>query len=117
MKSAPLSSREKALLCLSLVREKKAENPRLLDMQSTSPIADYILVCSGNSDRQVRAIADSVRIGLKERGCPDIGSEGYTEGKWILIDYGDVVVHIFCKDVREFYDIESLCPYAVEIKD
>ncbi len=111
-----MPSRDKVLLCLELVRDKKAENARVLDMQSTSPVADYILICSGSSDRQVKAIADSVRSGLKKKGCYDIGAEGYSEGRWILIDYGDVIVHVFSDEMRKFYDIESLWPDAVEVK-
>lgn len=112
-----ITSRDKALLCLELVRDKKAENPRVMDMQSTSPIADFILVCSGSSNRQVKAIADSVRIGLKKRGIYDIGAEGYSEGQWILVDYGDVIVHIFNDEMRKFYNIESLWPNAIEVRD
>lgn len=86
-------------------------------MKGRSPVADYILVCSGSSDRQVRAIADSVSKEMKNAGIYALGVEGYSEGRWILADYGDVIVHIFYGELRDFYDIESLWPYAVEVLD
>ncbi len=86
-------------------------------MRGSSPVADYILVCSGTSDRQVKSIADSVDREIKATGEHAIGIEGYTEGKWVLADYGDVIVHVFHDDLRGFYDIESLWPDAVEIGD
>ncbi len=99
------------------MEEKKAVNPRLLDMKGHSSVADFIIVCSGTSDRQVKAIADFVIKELKGAGSYSIGVEGYSEGKWVLIDYGDVVVHIFYGEMRDFYDIESLWPFASEVKD
>jgi len=86
-------------------------------MKGLSSIADYILVCSGGSDRQVKAIAESVCMSLKKKGAYALGVEGETGGKWILADYGDVIVHIFYDELRPFYDIESLWPYADEIED
>ena len=86
-------------------------------MQGRSAVADYILVCSGSSDRQVKAIADTISVELKKDGCYAIGIEGYNEGKWVLVDYGDVIVHIFYDVMRDFYDIESLWPYAVEVNE
>jgi len=85
-------------------------------MQGRSSIADYILVCSASSDRQVKAIADSISLELKKSGSYALNTEGYSEGKWVLADYGDLIVHIFYEPLREFYDIESLWPFAVEIR-
>ncbi len=105
------------MLCLALAKEKKAINPRLLDMQGRSTVADYILVCSGSSDTQVKAIADFIGSELKKKGSYAIGIEGEKEGRWVLIDYGDVIVHIFYDTTREFYNIESLWPFAVEVQE
>ena len=105
------------MFCLKAVNEKKAIDPRLLDMKGHSPVADYILVCSGSSDRQVKAIADSVSKDLKKGGVYAAGVEGYSEGKWVLADYGDVIIHIFYDELRGFYDIESLWPFAADVKE
>lgn len=84
-------------------------------MQGRSSLTDYVLVCSGSSDRQVKAIAESISKELKGAGIYPLGVEGENEGKWVLADYDDVVVHIFYEPLREFYDIESLWPFAKEV--
>lgn len=84
-------------------------------MKGHSPVADYILVCSGSSDRQVKAIADAIARMMKDEGCYAIGIEGSKEGRWVLGDFDDVIVHIFHDDIRYFYDIEKLWPHAVEV--
>lgn len=84
-------------------------------MKGHSPVADFIIVCSGASDRQVKAVADSISAGMKKEGIYAIGTEGYNEGRWVLVDFGDVIVHIFHEDLRYFYNIESLWPYAEEV--
>ena len=86
-------------------------------MKGHSPVTDYVVVCSGSSDRQVKAIADSVSKELKEEGFYASGVEGYSEGKWILQDFGDVIVHIFYDSIRDFYELEKLWPHAVEIDE
>ena len=107
---------DKALFCLKLAKEKKAINPRLLDMEGRSSIADFVLLCSASSERQVKAIADSLLKELKKIGTYALGVEGHSEGKWILVDYGDIIVHIFYDEARNFYNIEGLYPFASEIK-
>ena len=69
---------------------------------------DYFFICSGTSDRQVQAIAEGIQEVLEGKGIRALGLEGTREGKWILIDYEDVVVHIFLEPVRQFYDLEGL---------
>jgi len=103
------------MLCLKAAEDTKAIRPRLLDMQGRSSLTDYVLVCSASSDRQVKAIAESIRKELKKTGIYPLGVEGETEGQWVLADYDDVVVHIFYEPLREFYDIESLWPFAIEV--
>ncbi len=80
----------------------------LLDLKSISSFTEYFLVCSGRSDRQVQAIARSIDEHLKRMGIYSLGVEGFEEGKWILMDYDDVVVHVFLDPVRKFYDLEGL---------
>ncbi len=92
---------------LAAALDKKALEPMLLDVRGLCSYANYILLVSGRSDRQVDAIAESIRIGLK----PDatlIGSEGTSSGQWALLDYGDLVVHVFHHPAREHYDLEGL---------
>ena len=101
-------SKEKSLLCLRAAIEKKAINPVLLEMRGITSIADYFFICSGKSDRQVQAIAQAIEKILKKKGIQSLGQEGTLEGKWILMDYEDVIVHIFLEPVRKFYDLEGL---------
>ena len=90
-----LSSSERALKCAELAFDKKAFDIHALDISRVSSIADFIVIISGASDRQVKAISDSIRIGLKKYGkVNDV--EGESEGKWVVMDYGDVLVHIVC---------------------
>ncbi len=101
-------SRTKFLLCVKAAIEKKAFDLVLLEMKRISSFTDYFLLCSGKSDRQVQAIAQAVEEALEKKGIRFIGQEGKVEGKWVLMDYGDVVVHIFLEPVRAFYDLEGL---------
>ena len=101
-------SRTKSLLCLKAALEKKALDPVLIELKGTTSFTDYFLLCSGKSDRQVQAIAQGIEEALKKNGVRPLGQEGTTGGKWILIDYEDVVVHVFLEPVRKFYDLEGL---------
>jgi ribosome-associated protein len=88
--------------------DKKALVPVLIDVSGQATYTDFIAIVSGRSDRQVDAIADNVIDVMKQRGAYLLGREGTGNGRWTLLDFGDVVVHIFYHPVREFYDIESL---------
>ncbi len=101
-------SKAKSILCLKAAIEKKAEDPVLLELKGLSSITDYFLLCTGKSDRQVQAIAQGIEEALKKRGIRPIGQEGSEHGRWILMDYDDVVVHVFLEPVRKFYDLEGL---------
>ena len=110
-----LSPGKRALMCAELAFDKKAFDIRALDISKVSTIADYLVIISGASDRQVQAIADSIRIGLKKYGkVNDI--EGEKEGKWIVMDYGDVLVHIFHDPLRSHYDLDGLWNIAPELE-
>ena len=82
--------------------------PVLLDVSGLCSYTEYLLIVSGRSDRQVDAIADCVRLELKKRGHTAIGMEGTSTGQWALLDYGDVVIHVFHHPLREHYNLESL---------
>jgi ribosome-associated protein len=110
-----LSSEERALKCAELAFDKKAYDIRALDISRVSSIADFLVIISGSSDRQNQAIADNIRIGLKKYGkINDI--EGASEGKWIVMDYGDVLVHIFLNDLRRHYDLDGLWSMAPQLE-
>jgi ribosome-associated protein len=95
---------------------KKALLPVLIDVTGRASYADYIGIVSGKSDRQVDAIADGVNQAMRERGRRLFGREGTGNGRWALLDYGDVVVHVFYHPVREVFDIESLWIDAPRVK-
>lgn len=103
-----MRSNEKALTIGKLAEEKKAREVLILDLANLTDIADFFVVGSGTSDRQLRTIAESVELGMKQRGVRPISVEGYDEGRWIIVDYGDVVFHAFLEPLREMYDLESL---------
>ena len=102
-----LTSRERAIRCALFALEKKALDVRILEIKRLSSIADYLVLSSGRSDKQAQAIADSVKQGLKEFGKA-LDIEGLREGNWIVIDYGDVIVHVFKEEVRRYYNLEEL---------
>ena len=111
-----MQSHDRAQKCAAFVLDKKAYNVRILDVRKISSLTDFIVLASGSSDRQVKAAADAVNLGLKkEHDTMPIGIEGLDEGRWVLIDYGDVMVHVFHEPVREFYDLDGLWCDAEEV--
>ncbi|WP_100398278.1 ribosome silencing factor [Bacillus sp. FJAT-44742] len=88
--------------------DKKAEDIVALDMKGISLIADYFVICHGNSHKQVQAIAHEIKKAAQEEGYEVKRLEGYEQAKWVLVDLGDVVVHIFHKDDRQYYNLEKL---------
>ena len=111
-----LSTEEKAALTQRIAADKKAMDVVVLDMREASSITDYLLICSGGSERQVQAIADAIDEQLTQSGFEALGVEGYREGHWILMDYGDIIVHVFSQETREFYDLERLWANAPKIE-
>jgi len=99
---------DKALLGLKIIEERKAVEPVLLNVVDLTSITDFFLIASGKSSRQVQAITKHVARRMKEEGFRAHGVEGEQEGRWVLMDYGDVVIHIFYQSVREYYDLEGL---------
>jgi ribosome-associated protein len=98
----------KAFWAVQAAANKKAEMIKVMDLKELSSFTDYFVICSGQSDRQVQAIADSIVIELKEDGYTPVCVEGYREGRWVIVDYGDMVVHVFLDALRDFYDLEKL---------
>ncbi len=99
---------DKALLSVNIILERKATDPVLFEVGRLTSITDYFLIASGRSSRQVQAIAQHLQRRMKEEGFIPFGIEGEGDGHWILLDYGDIVVHLFYQPVREFYDLEGL---------
>jgi ribosome-associated protein len=99
------------------VHEKKAIDPVVLDLNGVSGVTDYFLICSGNSTVQVRSIADNISDKLKEMALPLVTKEGYADGRWILLDFGSIVVHIMYQTEREFYSLEKLWHDAKIVTD
>ncbi|MBI5969951.1 MAG: ribosome silencing factor [Deltaproteobacteria bacterium] len=114
-----MESKKKALEIAKLALDKKAEKVVILNIAKLSSIADYLLICSAQSERQVHAVAVAIEDGLKKKGVRPMGTEGAREGRWALVDYGDVIAHVFFEPVREFYDLEGLWAEAplTEVKD
>ncbi len=98
---------ERAIKCAHCALDKKGIDVKVLEIAKISSIADYLVLATGMSDKQVQAIADSVRKGLKKFGKA-LDIEGVREGKWVVIDYGDVLVHIFVDELRRYYDLDRL---------
>lgn len=95
-------------IAVQAAEDKKAENIIVLDISGVSIIADYFIVCSGRSRTQVQAIVENIREELEKEGVRALRREGFREGGWVLIDYGDVVVHVFQEADRQFYNLERL---------
>jgi ribosome-associated protein len=110
-----LDAKINALKAVELGLEKKAYDLQLLNVQELSSLTDYLLIASGRSDRQVSAIAESIRLGLKDLGITPLATEGIDEGRWALLDYGDFMVHVFQPSVRSFYDLEGLWSEASQV--
>jgi len=99
---------ERILMALSAAGEKKAINSIVLDLREVASFTDYFVITSGTNERQVQAISDEVVETLKKAGTPAARVEGYKTAEWILLDYGDFVMHIFDEKARKFYDLERL---------
>ena len=114
--SKPKPSLDVAITAIDAALEKKALVPVLIDVSAMASYTDFIGIVSGRSDRQVEAIADGVREAMAMRGRRVIGQEGGGNGRWTLLDFGDIVIHVFYHPVREFYDLESLWIDAPRVK-
>ena len=94
--------------CVTLALDKKARDVVSLDMAGLTLICDYFLIMTATSTRQAQALCDELELVLKAQGCPPLRVEGYRDSRWILLDLGCVVVHIFLEEERQFYDLERL---------
>ena len=111
-----VDSWEKALLLSRFALEKKAYDLVLMEVRGITSIADYFIICSGRSDRQVQSIAQGIGENLGAMGTRPLSVEGMSRGQWVLMDFADVIVHIFYQPVREFYDLEGLWGHAPRVE-
>ncbi len=102
-------------LIVNAMLQRKVIAPVLMDVQELTSVADYFIVCSGSSNRQVAAIAQTIKKELKKHKFKPISIEGLKEGQWVLMDFGHVVIHIFYDPVRNFYDLEGLWTDAARV--
>lgn len=91
-----------------ILEDKKARDIKIINIKEISILTDYFIICSGSSTTHIKALADELELKMEEAGCRYLRKEGYDSARWILFDYGDVVVHIFHEDDRNFYDLERL---------
>ena len=110
-----MTTLDRAKQIAALIDNKKGEEVRVLQIGTMTTIGDYFVVATGNSTTQVKALADEVEEKLSAEGLEPERIEGYASASWILLDYYDVIVHIFLKETREFYALERLWGDAPEI--
>jgi ribosome-associated protein len=111
-----LTLTEKTRLCALAADSRKAEDIVVLDVEQLSSVAEHFLICSGSSDRQVRAIADAIAEELAQHGEKLLAMEGYQKGTWVLMDCADLIVHVFDDDTRRFYGLERLWHRAPHVE-
>lgn len=103
-----MTSKEIAKAACSFLEEKKAVDVKVIDISRVSVIADYFIIAGGTNLRQVKSLSDNVEEKLGKAGCVPKSIEGYQSANWILLDYGDVIIHIFDQEERLFYDLERI---------
>ncbi|MDQ2886129.1 MAG: ribosome silencing factor [Chloroflexota bacterium] len=108
MEQVLLDPAQMARAAADAASDKKASDVLLLDVREITTIADYFVICSGNNARQIQAIADAVDEALREQGARPFNREGVADTGWLLLDFGDIIVHIFGPTEREYYRIERL---------
>lgn len=110
-----MDNKELVKVAVELLEEKKAENIKVLDIHEISVMADYFIIASASNLSQVKAISDQLEQKLFENGLKLLHSEGYQTARWVLLDFGNIIIHIFYKDEREFYQLERVWGDAKEI--
>ncbi len=111
-----MQAKDSALLAVDYALDKKGFNLKLLQVTELSSLTDFLLLVSGRSDRQVQAIAENIKLELKnQHQLLPLAVEGMDQGRWVLLDYGEIMVHVFQEPVREFYDLEGLWSEAPEV--
>lgn len=110
-----ISAAEGAVMAAKEALEKKAKDVLVIDLRGLSSVTDFFVICTGDSDIQVQAIAEHVKDKLKEAGFDLLRMEGYLHAQWVLLDFGDFVVHVFHHEARAFYSLERLWGDAPQV--
>lgn len=103
------------MIAVRAAESKKATNVRVLDLRDVTSFTDYFVLCTGANQRQIQAIADEVGRQLDDAGEKPDSVEGFQNAEWILVDYGDYIVHIFAEEARKFYDLDRLWRHAKDV--
>ena len=103
-----MDPRAEAICCADIAYERKGTDVVILDVDNLLIIASYFVIATGHTRKHLQGMADAITKGLRERGVARLGSEGYQEGIWVLLDFGDVIVQLFTDDAREQYDLEGI---------
>ncbi len=103
-----MTSKEMAMKIAQYASDKKANDILILNMEGLSPVTDYFVICSASNSMLVKAIADNIEDKMSEQGYFFAHKEGYQDARWVLMDYGDIVAHIFLEEERDFYNLEQL---------
>ncbi|MBI4654828.1 MAG: ribosome silencing factor [Nitrospirae bacterium] len=108
-RGSPLKdSREKAIKAAKIASSKKARDIIILDLSGITPIADYFVICSGENPTHIKALADAIEENFSKKKITPLGVEGFSLARWVLMDYDDVVIHIFDEETRNYYEVEKL---------
>ena len=110
-----IEAREKVALMVKAAEERKAENLIVMDMQPIASVTDYFVICNGNSNTQIRAIVNGIKESLKNKKSNLLSIEADPSPTWALMDYGDVICHVFDRQTRQFYDLEHLWADAIRV--
>ena len=108
----PIRNHELAEEAIGFALDKKAEHCTLLNLEASAGIADWFVICQGDNPIQNKAIADAIEDGFNQKGAAPWHVEGYDEGRWILLDFSDVVIHVMLPEIRDHYQLEKLWPDA-----
>lgn len=103
-----IDTEKKLEILKDAIEDKKAEDIEVIDLRSRSLMADYFVIACGTSNVHIRSIADNAIDKMRAAGARQTHNEGYKEAKWILVDFGDLILHVFAREERDFYDLESL---------
>lgn len=103
-----MNAKEKALKIAELLSNKKALDIKILELKDLTIITDYFVICSAESTTQVKALAEYLQETMQQEECKLYGIEGFSHAHWVLMDYGDVILHIFLEETRRYYDLERL---------
>lgn len=109
-------ARDRAQLCARVAEENKAKNVLVLDMRGITPLYDFFVLCTGASRRQIHTIAEEIDAAMRSAGDERLSIQGYQASRWVVQDYGDVVVHVFDAESRSYYNLEDLWADAPHVK-